>query len=214
MRGREGAGGIEDGPAHLFDEAGGVALERLPESHALGRLARHTRMERGEKVERHDGGLVTPMLEAVGAMAVGVAPQVPVERGGVVGAVPREDRQVVRPRQDVDRVELEQALPVEVLAELPLAHPARGPSPRKALRREEDSAGLGRAHSGHHAPTLAGTPDAGSRGAHAPGMLFRLAPIAQSVERFHGKEKVQGSIPCRGSDASGYPGVTARCLAG
>ena len=29
--------------------------------------------------------------------------------------------------------------------------------------------------------------------------LFRLAPIAQSAERFHGKEKVQGSIPCRGS---------------
>ena len=158
-------------------------------------------MERWEEVEWHDGRLVAPVLEAVRAVAVGVAPQVPVELGGVVGAVAGEDREVVGPRQHVDRVELKQALAVEVLAELPLAHRARRPSPRKALRREEDSAGLGRAHPGHHAPTLAGTPDAGSRGAHAPGMLFRLAPIAQSVERFHGKEKVQGSIPCRGSDA-------------
>ena len=31
-------------------------------------------------------------------------------------------------------------------------------------------------------------------------MLLRLAPIAQSAERFHGKEKVQGSIPCWGSE--------------
>ena len=29
--------------------------------------------------------------------------------------------------------------------------------------------------------------------------LFRVAPIAQSAERLHGKEKVKGSIPFRGS---------------
>ena len=32
--------------------------------------------------------------------------------------------------------------------------------------------------------------------------LFRVAPIAQSAERLHGKEKVKGSIPFRGSIAS------------
>lgn len=30
-------------------------------------------------------------------------------------------------------------------------------------------------------------------------MLSSVAPIAQSAERLHGKEKVKGSIPFRGS---------------
>ncbi len=30
-----------------------------------------------------------------------------------------------------------------------------------------------------------------------------VAPIAQSAERLHGKEKVKGSIPFRGSDTAG-----------
>ncbi|CAG6391431.1 hypothetical protein SCOCK_120067 [Actinacidiphila cocklensis] len=34
-------------------------------------------------------------------------------------------------------------------------------------------------------------------------MSSSLAPIAQSVERLHGKEKVYGSIPYWGSDGSG-----------
>ena len=33
-----------------------------------------------------------------------------------------------------------------------------------------------------------------------------VAPIAQSAERLHGKEKVKGSIPFRGSDAAGAYG--------
>ena len=33
--------------------------------------------------------------------------------------------------------------------------------------------------------------------------LVRVAPIAQSAERLHGKEKVKGSIPFRGSDTAG-----------
>ncbi len=33
-------------------------------------------------------------------------------------------------------------------------------------------------------------------------MSSSLAPIAQSVERLHGKEKVYGSIPYWGSDGS------------
>ena len=32
--------------------------------------------------------------------------------------------------------------------------------------------------------------------------LVRVAPIAQSAERLHGKEKVKGSIPFRGSIAA------------
>ena len=50
------------------------------------------------------------------------------------------------------------------------------------------------------------------------------APIAQSVERFHGKEKVNGSIPFGGSDGktAGQSGVAQvveqaahnRCVAG
>ena len=32
--------------------------------------------------------------------------------------------------------------------------------------------------------------------------LIRVAPIAQSAERLHGKEKVKGSIPFRGSIAA------------
>ena len=38
-----------------------------------------------------------------------------------------------------------------------------------------------------------------------------LAPLAQSVERFHGKEKVNGSIPLGGSaDAEQAGGAYAR----
>ena len=37
------------------------------------------------------------------------------------------------------------------------------------------------------------------------------APLAQSVERFHGKEKVIGSIPLGGSVSAGAAGDAGRC---
>jgi hypothetical protein len=37
------------------------------------------------------------------------------------------------------------------------------------------------------------------------------APLAQSVERFHGKEKVNGSIPLGGSVVAGATGDAGRC---
>src|SRR5690606_41518061 len=37
------------------------------------------------------------------------------------------------------------------------------------------------------------------------GKVHRVALIAQSAERLHGKEKVKGSIPCQGSDGCGGP---------
>src|SRR5690606_31543627 len=46
--------------------------------------------------------------------------------------------------------------------------------------------------------TGSGTPGISRAGAR-PGRLVRAAPIAQSAEHLHGKERVKGSIPVRGS---------------
>src|SRR5882724_7357176 len=44
-----------------------------------------------------------------------------------------------------------------------------------------------------------------------PRLCAGLAPLAQSVERFHGKEKVNGSIPLGGSMDASYRRPPWRC---
>ena len=51
---------------------------------------------------------------------------------------------------------------------------------------------------GHAGPDCHGKSD--------PHKISFVAPIAQSAERLHGKEKVKGSIPFRGSNAAGADG--------
>src|SRR5690606_34016307 len=91
-------------------------------------LVRHAVAQRRQERARHHRGLVAPMLEGLAR-----GPQVVVEGGVVVGAEAREERQVVRPGQHVDAVELQDALPSQVLAEAAYADASARSAPRQAL---------------------------------------------------------------------------------
>ncbi len=160
-------------------------------------------MESGEQISRHDRRLVTPVLERVGPVAVWSAPQEGVEGAGIVGAKSGEERQVVCACEHVHGVELQHALPVKVRGEVLSARPSGTTLARQTLGVEEDPPRLSRTerlgHDRHCSGAIRHVEAPISYAAPGSGTLVRLAPIAQSVERFHGKEKVQGVIPCRGS---------------
>jgi hypothetical protein len=94
----------------------------------------HQRKERERKVRRG----VSPVFEQLAAPAIGGA----IEQPGVVRAEPREERQVVRADEDVDRIDLHDADAREDAAQVTHRDGARRPRVRKALRRQRDAARL------------------------------------------------------------------------
>jgi hypothetical protein len=61
-------------------------------------------------MEPDEGGLVAPVLEQASPFPI---VRRPVEEGAVVGAETREQRDVVRPHEHVDRVDLDEAESLE-----------------------------------------------------------------------------------------------------
>ena len=91
--------------------------------------------------ERQQRGLVRPELEQP-ALAL-AAPGDAVEMIAVVVSEPREQRQVVRARQHVDRIDLQQAQPVDGALDVAGVGGAVGAGDAEALGGERDAAGGG-----------------------------------------------------------------------
>jgi hypothetical protein len=92
------------------------------------------------EVQRQKRGFVRPIFEQ-SALAL-AAPGGAVEQAAVIGAEPREDRQIMGADEHVDAVDLVQAEPFDRAAEVALIDRIR-PRPAEAQRRERDAPRLG-----------------------------------------------------------------------
>ena len=93
------------------------------------------------RAERQQRRLVRPELEQ-SALAL-APPGEAIEKVAVVVAQPREQRQVMGARQDVDRIDLQQAQPIDRALDVAGVGGARGTRRAEALRGERDAAGRG-----------------------------------------------------------------------
>src|SRR2546421_10503313 len=92
--------------------------------------------------DRNRGRLVAPVLDqpAVEIVCCAVTGD-PIQAGGVIRAEPREDRHVMRPGEDVDRVELDRPQPADQARDLVDAWRSGRSRAAKALSGEGNPAG-------------------------------------------------------------------------
>jgi hypothetical protein len=86
-------------------------------------------------------------------------PEVSIESVAIVGAVAREDGEVVGAGENVNGVELKHPLAREVLAELGYTNATGGTTPREPLGGEEHAPRLRCRQGIYHAPTIVGGGD-------------------------------------------------------
>ena len=126
---------------HLLDE--GALLAAEPAKPAIDALAArrpgHAPAEQRMQVEMDQRRLVAPIFEGARFLRVigGLFEEAP-----VIGADAREERHVMRPHQDVDRIDLEQVRALEDAAQVARLAAPVAPSP-KPLCRQRNAPGLG-----------------------------------------------------------------------
>ena len=117
---------------HIVGVAADDILDAPPRLHFL-----HTPAEQAVQLDRHQGRNMPPVFEHLTG-----AGRVLVERRDRVGPEPGPHRQVVRPLQYIDRIELQEPDTVDNSPEMPAVDTALGPRVGKSLRRQGNPAGL------------------------------------------------------------------------
>jgi hypothetical protein len=142
--------------AALMQEPG----DPLPRADALAGVV-HPPPHEGLGLDRHERGLMAPVLEQPGPF-----PPRQVFKGlARIGAEAREERQVVRPDEHVDRVDLQNAEAADHPQQVVAADRACGARSREALGAQGDAPRLGGGDLGHAAQDRALNAPAGRRSA-------------------------------------------------